>query len=380
MGDLTHEVIVVGAGPAGLAVTACLARRGVRALVLEQADAVAASWRRHYHALRLHTSRRQSRLPHLPLPASTSEPPTRADVIRYLDAYARRHARDVRLGVRVDAVAPRDGGWELATSAGRLAARRVVLACGFHGAPVRPPLPGLASFGGPVLHSCEYRDGAPFRGRRVLVVGGGNSGADLAVDLDEHGAEPVLAMRAPVFAVPPRALGLHWRTLFELAPNTLVPVARRLGLGDDARLLAARLWAWIQERHFGELRARGLRLETPAEIVARWARFRAPLTSMRLMDRVRAGRVALRPEVVELVAGGARFAGGAGERFDAIVLATGYRRAPLLDGLPQEDGEVPGKPGLYVCGARPELAPIGAAARRIARRISRDGTRSPARS
>jgi hypothetical protein len=118
----------------------------------------------------------------------------------------------------------------------------------------------------------------------------------------------------------------------------------------------------------------------PEEIVEHWARFGPPLTSARLMERVRAGRIALRPAAVALLPGGARFEGGAEARFDAVVLATGFRRAPLLDGLPMDDGEVPGKPGLYVCGARPELAPIAAAARRIARDISRGGTRSPARS
>src|SRR6478735_7156249 len=111
-------VIVVGGGPAGLAVAAALGRRGVPALVLERSDAVGASWRRHYERLHLHTTRRLSGLPGMPFPRRYGRWVARQDVVDYLDAYAVRHQLDVRTGVEVTAIERAAGGWSVRTADG----------------------------------------------------------------------------------------------------------------------------------------------------------------------------------------------------------------------------------------------------------------------
>ena len=84
----------------------------------------------------------------------------------------------------------------------------MVVATGYTRVPLQPTWPGLETFRGDVLHSSRYRNGEPWRGKRVLVVGLGNSGGEIAIDLDEHGAHPTLAVRSPVSVIPRQLLGL----------------------------------------------------------------------------------------------------------------------------------------------------------------------------
>src|SRR6478609_10657276 len=193
-------VIVVGGGPAGLAVAASLGRRGVPALVLERSAAVGASWRRHYERLHLHTTRRGSSLPGLVIPRRYGRWVARADVVRYLEDYTAHHRLDVRTGVEVARIDRDVGGtWRVETTAGEsLSARAVVVATGYNHTPVPPAWPGRATFTGELVHASDYRHAGPYRGRDVLVVGVGNTGAELAVDLTEGGASRVrLAIRTP---------------------------------------------------------------------------------------------------------------------------------------------------------------------------------------
>ncbi|MZE81458.1 NAD(P)-binding domain-containing protein, partial [Streptomyces sp. SID5475] len=197
--NTTSPVYVIGGGPGGLATAAALADRGIRAVVLEKADAVAASWRGHYDSLRLHTTRRLSALPGLAIPRAYGRWLARDDVIRYLEEYARHHRLDVVTGVEVSRIERTDSGWLLhATGGRRLAARDVVIATGFNHTPYLPDWEGRDGYTGELLHAREYRNAEPYADRDVLVVGSGNTGADIAVDLAGGGASRVrLAVRTP---------------------------------------------------------------------------------------------------------------------------------------------------------------------------------------
>jgi cation diffusion facilitator CzcD-associated flavoprotein CzcO len=117
-------VVVIGAGPAGLAVAGELARRGVAALVLDQADAIGASWRGRYDRLRLNTCRLTSKLPRARYAKDTALFPTRDEVVQYLEDYATQNELDVRLRTRVARVDRSNGGWMVQTSPEELAARQ----------------------------------------------------------------------------------------------------------------------------------------------------------------------------------------------------------------------------------------------------------------
>jgi len=177
--------VVIGAGPGGLAAAAELKRVGVEVIVLDKADRVGASWAGHYDRLHLHTSRGLSGLPGYPIPRRYGRWVARDDVLRYLAEYARRHALDVHLGVIAQTVERTEGGWRVVTNRGTVEAGTVVVATGYNHTPKLPDLPGLDTYGGKVVHSSAYRNPATLGARNVLVIGPGNSGAEIAADLAE---------------------------------------------------------------------------------------------------------------------------------------------------------------------------------------------------
>lgn len=183
-----RPVYVIGGGPGGLAAAQALRAKGVRAVVLERSDQVGSSWRGHYERLRLHTTRGLSSLPGLAMPRSFGRWVSRENVVRYLERYAEHHELEIVTGVEVSRVerAPDGEGWLLRASGGReLTGRAVVLATGFNHTPYVPQWPGREDWSGEFLHAGSYRSPAPFAGRDVLVVGAGNTGAEIAVDLVE---------------------------------------------------------------------------------------------------------------------------------------------------------------------------------------------------
>src|SRR5690242_3857687 len=141
------DSLIIGAGPAGLAVAACLSRREVPFVVVEQAAALAASWHRHYDRLHLHTDRGHSALPYLDFPKGTPRYPSRDQVIAYLEQYARHFGIAPHLGQRVERVQYNDGEW-ITTSGGSVyRSRHVIVATGYNAVPHLPDWPGRELFG-----------------------------------------------------------------------------------------------------------------------------------------------------------------------------------------------------------------------------------------
>src|SRR4051794_23145361 len=164
------DVLVVGAGPAGLAVAACLRRRGVDVLVVDRGSTVGDSWRRRYDRLHLHTPRIQSALPGLRMPRRFGRWVTKNDVAAYLVQYAAHHGIGPRFGTEVLRLEQDGDSWKAQTDGGPLQARQVVVATGYNRAPVQPDWPGQDSFEGPLIHAAAYANPEKFRGKDVLVV------------------------------------------------------------------------------------------------------------------------------------------------------------------------------------------------------------------
>ncbi|MBV8259243.1 MAG: NAD(P)/FAD-dependent oxidoreductase, partial [Actinobacteria bacterium] len=174
------EIAIVGGGSAGLATAALLQRAGRGPVVLEAGPEPGAAWRERYDRLHLHTPRLLSGLPGRRIPRRYGRWVARDDLVAYFREYAEAERLDVRTGVRVERLDP---SWTLATSAGPIEAEQVVVATGYNGVPWIPDWPGRDGFPGELVHSSRYRNPAPFRGRDVLVVGAGNSGAEIAHDV-----------------------------------------------------------------------------------------------------------------------------------------------------------------------------------------------------
>jgi hypothetical protein len=301
----------VGAGPAGLAAAAEAHRNGLTAVILDAAEAVGASWRGHYDRLRLHTTRGLSSLPGVPIPARLGRWVARDDFIAYLEHYARKFGVPIRLGVRVERIEAAPSGWRLITSGGRLEAGQVVVATGHNHSPRLPDWPGQGGFTGELTHSSGYRNPASYRGRDVLVVGAGNSGAEIAADLVEGGAgkvwisirtAPNIVRRDGPAGIAPQQLGILMRPL----PRSIV---------DPLSLL-------VQKLVIGDLTRYGI--AAPASGVAtRVLDGHIPLIDVGFLAQLKAGRI-------EVVPGVTGFEGGeviCGERrlkADAVIAATGY--------------------------------------------------------
>ncbi|MEU1899430.1 NAD(P)-binding domain-containing protein [Nocardiopsis dassonvillei] len=235
---------IIGAGQAGLATARAANRRGLRPLVLEAADLPGGSWPHYYDSLSLFSPARFSSLPGHALPGDPERYPRRDEVVDYLRDYASRLDTELRCGQRVERV-ERDGhGFTLTTADGsRVRAAAVVAATGGFTRPHRPGLPGLADFTGTVLHAAGYRAPEPFAGQRVVVVGGGNSGVQIAAELAGV-ARVSLATRTPVAWANQRPLGrdVHWwfvRSGLDAAPLRRIWERAPVLVNDDGCYRAA---------------------------------------------------------------------------------------------------------------------------------------------
>ena len=352
-------MIVIGGGPAGLAVAGALRASGMGVRVLERATEVGAGWAGHYDRLHLHTVRWLSALPGRALPRSYGPWVARDDVVAYLRDYAR--GLDVELGVEVKAVERADAGWRVTTSTGEMTADRVVVATGYNRVPYLPLWAGR--FAGELVHASRYRSGAAHRGKDVLVVGGGNTAAELAVDLVEQGASRVrLALRTPPNVVPRAVLGILMQALAILLgwlpPRVVDAIARvtsRVFLGDLAR--------------YG--------MPSPSRgVFSRALEGQIPILDVGLVAALRAGKIAISAAVEGFDDRDVLLADGVRIQPDVVVAATGYRRGlealvgelGVLDarGLPLVHGgrTLPHAPGLHFIGY---TNPLGGNLRAIAR-------------
>ncbi len=234
---------VVGAGQAGLAVGRALQQAGLGILIVEAAAEVGGSWPSYYDSLTLFSPARFSAPAGMRLPGRPGRYPNRDEVTDYLRGYAARFDLPVRTRSRVGDVAWDGHTFQLALPGGdRLAARAVVAASGGFGRPHVPDLPGLTGFTGRLLHAAGYRRPEPFAGRRVVVVGAGNSAVQIAVELAQV-ATVSLASREPVRFRPQRPLGMDVHYWARWSGLEALPIhrdgARSVGVLDYGRYAAA---------------------------------------------------------------------------------------------------------------------------------------------
>jgi len=195
---------------------------------------------------------------------------------------------------------------------GSYVADHLVIATGLNERPLRPAWPGLERFPGEVLHSSAYRNGAPFEGRQVLVVGFGSSGGEIAVDLVEHGVRVALAVRSPVNVVPRRMLGRPVEEVATLLERLPVPVSDAIGRA-------------VRRLRFGDMTRHGLRFAPLSPTRQVNERARIPLIDIGTVGHVRAGRITVHPGPDRFEGERAVFVDGKELPVDAVVLATGYR-------------------------------------------------------
>jgi cation diffusion facilitator CzcD-associated flavoprotein CzcO len=367
-------VVVVGGGASGLSAAAALTRLGIAAVVIEQDAELGGTWARRYEALHLHTVRRFSGLAHFPIPNRYPTYLSRDEVVDYLEEYARHFGLRIVTGAtvqRIRSLSMPPRAWSVEIAGGDAwHGRVVVIATGQYRQPIIPPWEGRDSYPGRLAHSATYLNASPYVGQRVLVVGAGNSGAEIATDLSYHGAAYVaVSVRTPPPVVPRDPFGLPVQRTSILLSALPPAVANRLG------------WATARLA-LGDLTRYGM----PSGDFAPYTTKRIPLIDVGFVRALKQGRVEVRPALERLTPTGAVFADGTSEPFDAIIAATGYTTgleslvdaSDVLDerGEPRgTSGEPTAQPGLYFVGfthsLRGHLFEANRASRRLARNVAR---------
>ncbi|MEM9831288.1 MAG: ArsO family NAD(P)H-dependent flavin-containing monooxygenase [Bacteroidota bacterium] len=185
MKQSTKDVIVIGGGQSALAVGYYLRKTNLDYVVLDQQKRTGGNWLHYWESLRLFSPAQWSSLPGVLMPGGSDYYPSRDDTIRYLEAYETWYQLPIERSVTVETVRQREGKFVLATSRGEYRSRAIISATGSFQKPYIPPFPGQANFQGSTIHSADYRTSEPFQDKRVLVVGEGNSGAQILAEVSQ---------------------------------------------------------------------------------------------------------------------------------------------------------------------------------------------------
>jgi putative flavoprotein involved in K+ transport len=367
------DTVIVGAGSAGLATAALLQRGGIRPTVLEAGREPGAAWRERYDRLRLHTPRLLSSLPGHRIPRRYGRWVARDDLLSYLHEYVDAHGIEVRTDTRVERIdRGDDGAWLVQTNAGPIRAQQVIVATGYNGTPRIPEWPGRDGFTGELIHSSAYRNPEPYRGREVLVVGAGNSGAEIAHDVADGGAKssklsvrtPPQIIRRATAGIPAQLVGMAIR---HLPPGWVDPISktqRKLSIPD--------------------LAAQGLPLPELGVRSSFIATGTTPILDVGIVDAVKNGRVQVVAAVEGFDGSDVLLADGSRVTPDVVIAATGFRAGlePLVGhldvlnerGLPKEKDGPAAAHGLWFVGFTPtlggQLREGSIAAARVARSVA----------
>ncbi|XP_060958998.1 indole-3-pyruvate monooxygenase YUCCA2 isoform X1 [Cannabis sativa] len=339
--------IIVGAGPSGLAAAACLKEKGIPSLILERANCIASLWQlKTYDRLRLHLPKQFCQLPLMPFPSNFPTYPTKQHFLDYLKAYSNRFDLKPIFNMKVESARfdHRSGLWQVKASTTTAAAtpgagldkkstnnhddgrtemvitttteyvsQWLIVATGENAEESVPEIEGIESFGGPIVHTSSYKSGEIFSGKNVLVIGCGNSGMEVCLDLCNYNARPSLVVRDSVHVLPQEMLGsstfglsmwlLKWLPVW-LVDRFLLLMSRLL-LGDTSKL-------GLTRPELGPLQLKSISGKTPVLDVGTLA-------------KIKTGEIKVCKAIKRLSLHAAEFIDGKVETFDAIILATGYK-------------------------------------------------------
>ncbi|CCV12740.1 NAD(P)/FAD-dependent oxidoreductase [Mesorhizobium sp. STM 4661] len=375
--SISHGAIVIGAGSAGLAAAHALIEAGVPTVVLEKESRLAEPWHRRHEGLHLNTHRDLSALPGAGYPAGTPAFPHRTAVIRHLNDFSQAHNLPVEFGVIVEEVVFKGDHWIVQTNAGPRLARHVVVATGRDRQPFIPEWKGIKDFTGRIVHSADFGGARNYAGKKVLVVGAGNSGFDVLNHLAEIETRNIWLSARNGPSILPKRIG-------KIAVHRLSPFMARLPLRVADVAMAA-----TQRIVFGDLTKFGLPKAPSGGASRLTADYTAIATDDGAVSAIKAGKIVVVPAVREFTRDGVILGNGKLIAPDIVIAATGYRaglermvgKLGVLDGkgVPLfNGGETDLKlPGLWFTGMRPSIrgcfANAGIQAKAIARQIVRRG-------
>lgn len=354
-------VIVVGAGPSGLCTAACLTLNSIPYILLEREDRLAPLWsKKSYDRLHLHLTKEVCSFPHYPIPQNLPKYVPKNDFVQYMEDYAARfgikpvYSRTVTEAEYDDVVDKKwkvrvkitDGSGEEEVYLGKY----LVVASGETSDPYVPEIDGIEGFTGRVIHSTEYKSGKEFRDEGVLVVGSGNSGMEISLDLANHGANTSILIRSPLHIVS--------RWMMEWGPKLVFKLGLPLKVVD-------RLMVYMSYLVYGDFKKYGMKRPPDGPFMTKIKYGKYPIIDVGTFQKIRNGEIQVIPSGITKIRGNeVMFEDGKSYAFDAIIFATGFRRSTknwliqgednLLDenGVPKPSfkNQWKGNNGMYCAG------------------------------
>ncbi|KAL5705482.1 indole-3-pyruvate monooxygenase [Ranunculus cassubicifolius] len=369
------KVIIVGAGPSGLATSACLNTLRIPNIVLEREDCCASLWKKKaYDRLKLHLAKEFCNLPHMPFPADAPTYVPKDQFIAYIDNYASFFQVSPNYSRSVESAFYDENAKKWRVSAKNIVSSEsevyvadfLVVATGENSKGFIPDIPGLDDFSGEKIHSSEYKLGSKYQGKDVLVVGSGNSGMEIAYDLSNYGARTSIVIKSPVHLLTTGMVRLGMRLLKHFPVNWV-----------------DKLISKIANYYYGDLSSFGLIRPTEGPFYLKIVSGRSPIVDVGTAQKIAKGEIHVLPAVSSMAEKSVSFANGESREFDVIIFATGYRSTCnywlkdydfLLNNEGMPKGKFPhhwkGSNGLYCVGlARRGLAGVSMDAQAVANDI-----------
>ncbi|KAK7350875.1 hypothetical protein VNO77_09906 [Canavalia gladiata] len=349
-------VVIVGGGPSGLAISACLSQNSISHIVLEKEDCNASLWRKNsYDRLNLHLANEFCYLPLMPHPPSAPTFLTKAHFLQYIDTYVAhfninpRYGRLVESGVydevgdkwKVEASNIQEGTKEIYMS------KFLVIATGENNEGYVPDVPGLESFEGKIVHSKQYKSGSEYKSKEVLVVGCGNSGMEIAYDLQNWGANTSIVIRNPVHVLTKELIHQGMRMLEHLPVHVVDTVV-----------------TFLAQMEYGDLSKYGIQRPKKGPFYLKNVTGRSPVLDVGTIGKIKEGAIKVVPSGIRKIENKkVVFENNIEKEFDAIIFATGYinvantwlkdfKYALNDNGMPKNDfpNHWKGDHGLYCAG------------------------------
>ena len=308
------NTLIIGAGPAGLAVAGRMRKANLPFTIIEQNEQVGSAWHSHYDRLHLHTVKELSHLPHLPFPKDYPRYVPRKKLIAYFEEYSKHFDIKPEFGVEVTWIKkePNEQKWEVQTKGGKkYSAANVIVATGINRTPKIPKWTGQETFKGDIQHSIHYKNPEPYKGKKVLVIGMGNTGAEIAFDLSNYDIETYISVRNPLNIVP---RDLNGRSV-QLTAKKLAKLP--FGLGDW-------IGGKVRRIHFGDLRKYGLEPSKLSPLKQVTETNKTAVIDIGTVQAIKEGKIKVVKDITHFTPEGVVFKNGTTQEIDKVILATGY--------------------------------------------------------
>jgi hypothetical protein len=303
--------LIIGAGPAGLAMAGALRHAKKDFYMIEKSHHIASKWHAHYDRLHLHTVKEYSHLPYMPFPDTYPTYIHKSDLIAYYESYAAQWDIKPHYNKEATKIIKHDNKWHVHCGDEILIAKNVIVATGINRIPKIPHWKGQENFKGEIIHANKYKNAIPYQDKKVLIIGMGNTGAEIALDLAEHNVQVGISIRSKQSIVP--------RDLFGRPIQKTAKILDKLPFD-----LGAHIGNIVRKLYFGNLAKYNIPIHTEPPIKMLRETGKTPTIDLGTVARIKDGSIHVHADVSHFDKTSVYYTNGDSSVIDAVILATGY--------------------------------------------------------